>query len=189
MASEQHLDLGLDQDLKQRVANEFVDEGGLFGAVRQAQLTPDEILALAQAGWIQRDYHDAPVMEAPQATIDWWGLKHQHRDRALHAISHRLEDGAPWIGTRQEILEELIASNWEEQEDELRTLLHAFAYASMWNQETTPETTAIETQETFFFYTDRMRTTAVTASQYATDPPDADHPFWDMVSALTEVRE
>ena len=189
VASEQHVDVGLDQDLKARVANNFTREGRLFGAVPQADLTSDEIMALSRAGWVKRDYHDAPVMEAPQSTIDWVSLKRRHRDTTLHAISHRLDQGAPWIGTRQEILEELLASKWEEQEDELRTLLHAFAFASMWNQDETPGQTAIESQETFFFYTERMRSTAAQASQYATEPPDSDNPFWDMVSALSEVRE
>lgn len=189
MASEQHLDLGLDQDLKERVAKDFIREGLLFGSVPQTDLAGDEMMELARAGWTQRDYHDAPVMEPPQTTIDWWSLQRQHRDSTLHAISHRFESGAPWVGPRQEILEELLASKWEEQEEELRTLLHAFAFASIWNQDEDADGAAIESHETFFFYTDRMRNTALKASQYATEAPDQENPFWDMVYALTESRD
>lgn len=190
MANEQHLDIGLDMELKDRVANEFIREGRLFGSVPQSSLTADEVQALERAGWIKRDYHDAPVMESPEATIDWARLQEQHRDSTLHAISHRLDQGAPWVGTRQEILEELLASRWEEQEDELRTLLHAFAFASMWSQdEAVDGKKAIESRETFFFYTDKMRATALKASEYATQAPDKTNEFWDMVSALSEGRE
>ncbi len=185
MAFEQHIDLGLDNDLKERVAQDFIREGPLFGAVSQTHLTLDEILALSGAGWTKRDYHDAPVMEAPQSTIDWLALKQRHRDNTLHAISHRLEDGAPWVGTRQEILEELIASQWEAQEDELRTLLHAFAFASLWNHDDDDGDHSIESQEAFFFYTAKMQTTAVRATQYASESPASDSDFWDMVESLT----
>lgn len=190
VAYEQHVDMGLDVELKERVSAEFIREGRLFGALPQSSLTSDETAALVRAGWIKRDYHDAPVMEAPQATIDWVVLQSQHRDRTLHAISHRLEHGAPWVGTRQEILEELLASKWEEQEDELRTLLHAFAFASMWIQDNGDDGAhAIESRETFFFYTERMKVTSVDASYYATKAPRRDSDFWDMVASLTEVRD
>ncbi len=189
MAFEQHLDLGIDQDLKERVAKECIREGRLFGAVPQAELNQNEIMTLTQAGWTKRDYHDAPVMEAPQTTVDWVELRRRHRDRTLHAISHRFDQGAPWVGTRQEILEELLASKWEEQEDELRTLLHAFAFASMWNHEERPADDILESQETFFFYTDRMRLTAEKAQQHVTQAPDGDNDFWTMVSALTESAD
>lgn len=188
MASDQHLELGLDQDLKERVNREFIRDGLLFGALPQGDLTQDEMLMLSGAGWTQHDYRDLPVMEPPHSTIDWYALKHRHRDNSLHAISHRLEDGAPWVGTRQEILEELLASQWERQEEELRTLLHAFAYASMWNQEEANPHSAVESQETFFFYTERMRNTALKATELATQAPDPDNDFWDMVYSLTETR-
>ncbi|PSR20762.1 MAG: hypothetical protein C7B45_13530 [Sulfobacillus acidophilus] len=189
MAFEQHLDAGLDEALRARVANDFIREGRLFGAVAQTSLTADEIVALQRAGWSKRDYHDAPVMEAPQSTIDWQQLRRRHRDSTLHVISHRLDQGAPWVGARQEILEELMASQWEEQEDELRTLLHAFAFASMWSQTDDAPSARIESSETFFFYTERMRTTALKASQYATNAPKNDHAFWEMVSSLNDVPE
>ncbi|MDA8206849.1 MAG: hypothetical protein M0Z36_12350 [Thermaerobacter sp.] len=190
MAFEQHLEIGLDFELKERVAHEFIREGRLFGSVPQAALTADEVAELTRAGWTKRDYHDAPVMEAPQSTIDWPILQQKHRDSTLHAISHRLEQGAPWVGTRQQILEELLASQWEEQEDELRTLLHAFAFASIWDQdEGAADGKAIESRETFFFYTQKMRATALKASSYATQAPQGDNGFWDMVSALSDVHE
>lgn len=185
VAYEQHIDVGLDSDLKERVAQNSIREGLLFGAVFQADLTPDEILALSGVGWTKRDYRDAPVMEPPYSTIDWLALKQRHRDNTLHAISHRLEEGAPWIGTRQEILEELISSQWEAQEDELRTLLHAFAFASLWNHEDTGAEHSIESQETFFFYTARMQGAAVQATDYASQSPASDSDFWDMVESLT----
>lgn len=184
----QNIEIGLDHELKNRIGEICIREGQLFGAVPQSELTQDEMLQLARVGWTRRDYHDAPIMEAPQATIDWAGLKARHRDSALHAISHRLPGGAPWVGTRQAILEELLASTWEQQEDELRTLLHAFCYASMWSQED-DQSRALESQETFFFYTDRMRATANTAMGYATEAPNANDEFWTMVTSLTEVRD
>jgi hypothetical protein len=189
VAFEQLLDSGLDEALRARVTSDFIREGRLFGAVLQTSLTADEILALQRVGWNKHDYHDAPIMEAPQSTIDWQQLKSRHRDSTLHVISHRLDQGAPWVGARQEILEELMASQWEEQEDELRTLLHAFAFASMWSQSDDASNSRIESSETFFFYTDRMRSTALKASQHATKAPASNHAFWEMVSALNDVPE
>lgn len=187
----QNLDIGLDQQLKDRIAAVCIREGRLFGTVPQSSLTTDEMMQLARAGWTRRDYQDAPVMEAPQSTIDWVNLRDNHRDRTLHAISHRLPEGAPWVGTRQAILEELLASTWEQQEDELRTLLHAFCYASIWSQDHGREAldSAIESSETFFFYTQRMRDTAAKATEYATEAPNSDDAFWEMVSSLDEVRD
>lgn len=189
MDNEQHLEIGLDQDLKDRIGTQFIREGPLFGSVPQDSFTQDEMLQLAGAGWARKDYQDAPVLEAPQSTIDWLRLQQQHRDRTLHAISHRLPDGAPWVGTRQEILEELLASTWEQQEDELRTLLHAFAFASIWSQDQDARDNSLESRETFFFYTVRMRDTALKASQYATEAPGEENDFWDMVSSLAEARD
>jgi len=189
MAFEPNLELGLDQLLKEQVTQHFITEGSLFGAIPQSDLTQDEIGALLQAGWTRRDYVDAPVMEAPQSTIDWRQLRQRHRDVTLHAVSHRLKDGVPWVGTRQEILEELLSSQWEEQEEQLRTLLHAFAYASIWNHsEDVPDAT-VESQENFFFYSVRWRTTAERACIHATEAPTDDSPFWEMVSALTTSEE
>lgn len=188
MDQEQHVAIGLDQDLKERIGRIFIRDGQLFGAVSQDALTVDEMLQLARAGWARHDYHDAPIMQAPEATIDWFRLRSRHRDQTLHAISHRLPNGAPWIGNRQAILEELLVSTWEQQEETLRTLLHAFAYASMWNHEGENNTThSIESQETFFFYTERMRTTALKAAEEATEPPNAEDPFWEMVLSLTDI--
>ncbi len=184
----QNLEIGLDEDLKERIGQICIREGALFGAVPQSSLTTDEIMQLAQAGWERRDYHDAPVMEAPQSTIDWSALRSRHRDQTLHVISHTLPGGAPWVGTRQAILEELVASTWEQQEDELRTLLHAFCYASMWNHKD-PQSEALETQETFFFYTERMRHTAEKATTHAVEAPNSDDRFWDMVQSLNEVSD
>lgn len=189
MGPEQSVDFGLDQDLKDRVAREFIRDGRLFGAVRQSDLIGDEMMELVRAGWTQHDYHDAPVMEAPHSTVDWLSLKLRHRDNTLHAVSHQLKNGAPWVGPHQEILEELLASTWEVQEDELRTLLHAFAFASMWNREESSDKDILESQETFFFYTDRMRSAALRAADYATEAPESSNPFWEMVMALHEVRE
>lgn len=187
MGQEQHLEIGLDQALKQRIEEQCIREGQLFGSVPQSAFTLDERMQLAQAGWLQHDYHDAPVMEAPQTTIQWDSLRARHRDATLHAISHRLKEGAPWVGTRQEILEELLASTWDQQEDELRTLLHAFAFASIWGPEDPSQPNAIESRETFFFYTDRMRDTALQAADYATAPPPREDEFWTMVSSLEDI--
>ncbi|MCY0899903.1 MAG: hypothetical protein OWU33_13425 [Firmicutes bacterium] len=188
LIEERHIELEMDADLKTRIETLCIRDGRLFGTVPQASLTTDEVMQLARVGWHKRDYQDTPVMEPPQSTIDWWHLKAQHRDQTLHAISHRLQQGAPWIGTRQEILEELLASTWDVQEDELRTLLHAFAFASLWSHEEAAEE-AIESRETFFFYTDRMRQTALKATQYAVKAPEPEDPFWEMVASLHDWTE
>ncbi|MCY0877353.1 MAG: hypothetical protein OWU84_00140 [Firmicutes bacterium] len=185
---ERHIELEMDADLKMRIETLCIRDGRLFGTVPQSALTQDEVMQLTRVGWAKRDYQDTPVMEPPQSTIDWWHLKAQHRDQTLHAISHRLQYGAPWVGTRQEILEELLASTWDVQEDELRTLLHAFAFASLWSRDPNAEK-ALESRETFFFYTERMRKTALRATQYAIKAPDPDDPFWEMVSSLNEWEE
>lgn len=182
--NEQELSLGLDVELTERVKSAYIHEGRLYGAVPQQDLTADERLQLSRAGWQTRNYQDRPVMEPPQATVDWDDLRLRHRDRTLHAISHRLPGGTPWAGNRQAILEEILGSVWEQQEDELRVLLHAWAFASVWGTPEENRKDRIESAETFFFYTTRMRDTAERALATATEAPPANADFWQLVFAL-----
>lgn len=186
MNQEQNFTVGLDELLRTRILEEYIHDGALFGSVMQSALTPDEMMQLTHAGWTQHNYHDAPTMEPPQSIVDWTQLKARHRDHTLHTISHRLPGGAPWVGTRQEILEELLSSLWDKQEEELRTLLHAFAFASMWTQDQPHAENALETRETFFFYTEKMRASAQNACDYAAEAPHPEDEFWEMVSALSQ---
>ena len=187
MMDEQSLAIGLSPELQERIRTRHVRSGRLFGALSQNELEPGEIRQLIQSGWLERPYQDEPVMIAPQITINWDRLRQQHRDHTLHAVSHRLPAGAPWAGTRQAILEELLASLWETREDELRTILHAWAYASMWDAEGEHAPSALESQETFFFYTRRMKDSAEEALAVATEAPEAHDEFWTLVNALVDL--
>ncbi|MDA8194742.1 MAG: hypothetical protein M0Z53_12205 [Thermaerobacter sp.] len=175
---------GLDSDLTERIRSGYIREGRLFGAVLQADLNDNERRQLDSTGWIARNYHDRPVVEPPQATFDWEVLRAAHRDRTLHAVSHQLPTGVPWAGTRQAILEELLASRWEQQEEHLRLLLHAWAYASVWSSPAEAGKNRPESAEIFFFYTQRMKEAAEQAVLQSTAAPDHQDEFWDMVSAL-----
>lgn len=181
------LSIGLDQELTARIREHHIREDHLFGALPQNLLDFDEMASLIGAGWIKRDYHDAPVLEAPETTVDWERLRREHRDNILHAISHGPLAG-PTVGTTQDILEELVASNWDQHQEELRTLLHSWAYASIWADGESERIGGLESRETLFFYTEKMKNTAVTAMDYATRAPDTDDAFWELAGALLGSR-
>ncbi len=178
---------GLDQNLMERISAHYISDGTLYGALPQTDVTVDERMALVRVGWILHNYQDRPVLEPPQMVINWAEGHKTYRDNALHAIAHRIP-GAPFFGTRLEILEELIDSSWDQQVEDLRVVLHAWAFASLWDQPR-GENHDIEAQQTFFFYTNQMRKTAADAFSAIMAAPDQDHEFWGLVSALTEVED
>ena len=181
------ISVDLDQDLTERIRNHYIREGQLYGSLEQKDLTLDERKSLAQAGWVQHNYVDHPVMEPPQTLVDWTRLQAEHRDRTLHAISHRLPSGTPWAETRQAILEEMLGSLWDQQVDRVRILLHSWAYASVWSlPDDSGQPTKPESAEMFFFYTARMQNAAEAALQEITRFPDLDDEFWQMVDALSQ---
>ncbi|POB09648.1 hypothetical protein [Sulfobacillus sp. hq2] len=184
MPDETTLAYGLSDDLKNRIEQEYIHEGALYGHLPQKQLSPEEMRALKKVGWTPRDYRDNPIMEAPQSTINWDQLSAEHRDHVLHAISHRLPQGAPWAGNRQAILEELIASAWDEREEEMRILLNSWTFAAAWSGHPNQNDRLVESRQTFYFYTAKMRDTAEQALHLATEPPGDDDAFWGFVEAL-----
>jgi hypothetical protein len=174
----------MDEDLKHLVDEDYINEGALFGTVAQDKLTSDAMLLLEQLGWKARDYRDRPVIESPRSTIDWDGLSGQHRDRILHAISHKLPEGSPWAGNKQAIIEELIASIWEQHEEELRILLSAWTFAAAWSGHPDQGDRVMESRQTFFFYSSHMREAADKAVVLITDPPVDDDNFWIFMKSL-----
>jgi hypothetical protein len=123
--------IGFSPELRAQVNQKHLRKGRLFGAVLRDEFSPADRQALIQAGWEQHNYKDKAVLVPPSMTVAW---DHQHaifRDHMLHATAHRLPEGIPAAGNAGAILEELIASAWEEREDQLRTVLSAFSFASL----------------------------------------------------------
>lgn len=179
------IDFGLDQALRAHVEAHHVSEGQLFGMVPQNGLTGDERMALLAAGWTARNYQDRPMMEPPTLKVAWDELRRRHRDLTLHRINHRLPATTPWAGNRIEILEEMLASAWEAKEDEIRTLLNAWAFASVWTEpDVDTQSRSLEHRQTFFFYADRMKVAAERVLAEGVAAPEADDEFWTFVSAL-----
>lgn len=173
---------GLDQDLIARVNQHHIHEGPLYGSLPQSEVTPDERQELIRVGWIAQNYIDQPVMEPPQHVFDWAHGRLTFRDNILHLVAHRFPT-APLLGTRQAILEELIDSAWEQQVDDLRVVLHAWAFASAWVKSSEDEAD-LEGRQSFSFYTDQMQKTAQEAFRSALVAPGPDHEFWDLVKSL-----
>ncbi len=174
----------LDQEIKDQIDLEHLREGSLFGHVPQKVLSDDLIRSLQNLGWTKRDYRDHPVMEPPQATMDWDSLSARHRDEVLHAVSHRLPQGTPWVGNQYAILKELIDSIWEQRQDELRVLLNAWAFAAAWTGLADHNDREVESRQTFYFYTAAMRDAAEQAVAQSITAPPADDDFWQYVQAL-----
>ena len=180
------LDVGLDQALRAHVQQHYVPDGRLFAMVPQSSLTADERMALLRAGWTARNFVDAPMMEPPTLEITWHDLKRRHRDLTLHRVHHRLPKDTSWAGNRVAILEEMLSSTWEGKEDEIRTLLSAWSYASVWNEPDLEREMegGVEAFQTFFFYSQRMRDSMVRILEEGTVPPSDDDDFWMMLDAL-----
>ncbi len=171
-------------ELKNIIDEGYIREGALFGTVPQQKLTSDEMLQLEQLGWTARDYRDRPIIEPPLFIVNWDGLSQQHRDRVLHAVSHKLPGGSPWAGNKQAIIEELIASIWEQHEEELRIVLSAWTFAAAWSGHPDQGDRIMESRQTFYFYTAHMREAADKAVGVVTNPPADDDTFWVYMQAL-----
>ncbi len=175
---------GLDQNLMGRVSAHFITDGALYGTLPQSDVTQDERLALVRVGWILQNYMGRPVLEPPQMAINWAEGRRIYRDNTLHAIAHHIPE-APFFGTRQAILEELIDSSWDQQVEDLRIVLHAWAFAAVWDEPKGDADAGIEAQQIFFFYTNQMRKTAGAAFHAITSAPPTENEFWDLVRSLT----
>lgn len=182
MADPSSLHPGLDHALIARINQHHIQEGPLYGSVPQALLNANERFELTRVGWIAHNYIDQPVMEPPQHVFDWAGGRIIFRDNILHLVAHRFLK-APLLGTQQAILEELIDSTWEQQVDNLRVVLHAWAFASAWVK--TPEAESnLEGRQSFSFYTVQMRRTADEAFRETLAAPRPEHEFWELVKSL-----
>ncbi len=177
-------DLG--RRLREQIEQTYLTQGQLFGMVPQSALTVEERQQLLTAGWTSRNFVDAPMMEPPMLEIRWPDLKSRHRDATIHRVYHRVPAQTPWIGNRAEILEEMLGSAWEAKEDELRTVLSAWCYASAWTTPTVEleSTQPVESSEVFFFYTEAMRTATLRILKKGTGAPNETDTFWDLLDAL-----
>lgn len=184
MKDETALAYGLDSDLKSLVEQEYIKESALFGTVPQSKLNSGEMRELEKVGWTVRDYRDEPVVEPPQSAINWDNLSAEHRDHIFHAISHRLPQGTPWAGNKQAILEELVASAWDEREEEIRILLGSWTFAAAWSGHPDYNDRVVESRQTFYFYSAKMRNAAEKALHLVTEPPGDDDAFWEFIDAL-----
>ena len=196
--------IGFSPALRAQVNQKHLTTGHLFGSVPQDELAPPDLEALLKAGWVSKNYRDRAVILPPSMTVAW---DHEHavfRDHVLHAAAHRLPEGLPVAGNGQAILEELIASAWEEREEQLRTVLAAFCFASVLPAPESSEPVGgvapgallaatehgerVEGFETFFFYADSMKGAARRAVAESVQTPDDHDGIWELVEALTEAR-
>ncbi len=182
------IDDDLGRRLREQVDQAYLTEGRLFGMVPQSMLTIEERQQLLKAGWTSRNFVDAPMMEPPMLEVRWPDLKSRHRDATMHCVHHRVPGETPWIGNRIEILEEMLGSAWEAKEDELRTVLNAWCYASAWTapEEEPGSNQSVESSEVFFFYTEPMRTATLRILEEGTDAPGETDAFWDLLDALVQ---
>jgi len=125
-------------ELRLLIDRSHIREGRLYGHLPLDQLTEEARRALEQSGWRVHAYRDRPVASPPEATIRWDVYRIRFQDNMRHAAAHRLPGGIPLAGPKDAILDELIASVWDQRVEELRTVLSAFAFASLWPGEETP---------------------------------------------------
>jgi hypothetical protein len=196
--------IGFSPALRAEINQKHLRRGRLFGALVQEELAQEDCQALEGSGWTRKNYKDKAVLIPPTMTVAW---DHEHavfRDHVLHAAAHRLDRGLPVAGNAQAILEELIASAWEEREDQLRTVLNAFSFASLLPgpgeeqaaqavppgalDAATEHGERMEGFETFFFYARSMRDAAARAVAEAVRAPGADDGIWELVEALQDAR-
>ncbi len=178
---------GLDHDLIARINQHYIHEGPLYGSLPQSEVNADERRELIRVGWIAQNYIDQPVMEPPQHIFDWAAGRITFRDNILHLVAHRFPN-APLLGTQQAILEELIDSAWEQQVDDLRVVLHSWAFASAWAK-SSDEEVDLQGRQSFSFYTDQMQKTAQAAFRATVAAPAPDHEFWELVKALEQPTD
>jgi hypothetical protein len=176
-------------ELRLLIDRDHIREGLLYGRLPLANVDEEAQRALESVGWRVRSYRDRPVAEPPEATIAWEHYRHVFRDNMRHATAHRLPGGIPLAGPKDAILDELIASVWDQRVEELRTVLGAFAFASVWpgsedESDAPGPVSEVEGAETFYFYTDAMRRAAVEAVAETASAPAADDPVWVLVDSL-----
>lgn len=123
---------GLAPELRILIDRDHIQEGPLYARLPVPAVTDDERQQLIACGWTLRPYRDRPVLEPPEATFTWDRHLVLFRDNMRHAAAHRLPGGLPVAGPKEAILDEVIASIWEERVEELRTVLSAFSFASAW---------------------------------------------------------
>jgi hypothetical protein len=125
-------------ELRLLIDRSHIREGRLYGHLPLDQLTEEAQRTLEQSGWRVHAYRDRPVASPPEATIRWDVYRARFQDNMRHAAAHRLPGGIPLAGPKDAILDELIASVWDQRVEELRTVLSAFAFASLWPGEAAP---------------------------------------------------
>jgi hypothetical protein len=127
-----HMNEGMAPELRLLIDREHIAEGLLYAHLPLGAVSDDDRAQLLNLGWTLRPYRDRPVLQPPEATFAWDRHHRLFRDNLRHAAAHRLPEGLPFAGANEAILDELIASVWEERTEELRTVLSAFSFASVW---------------------------------------------------------
>lgn len=174
-------------ELRTHIDRNHIHEGQLFGAVPAEGLSADDHATLERLGWQDRPYQDRPVLTPPESTVEWDRQKFVFRDNMLHAVAHRLPQGIPVIGNAEAIMEELVASTWEQREEQLRTVLGAFAFASLLSEPQADRGCRVEDAETFYFYTAAMKHAAERALAESVKPPEDHDEIWSLVEALADA--
>ncbi|MCL8207370.1 MAG: hypothetical protein K6V97_04750 [Actinomycetia bacterium] len=173
-------------ELKTRIDREHIREGRLFGALPAAALSPENQAELVKRGWTLKAYEDRTVLLPPETTVEWDRVLAVFRDNLLHRAAHRLPRGLPLAPDAQAIMEEVIASTWEQREEQLRVVLSAFAFASLLPRPEGHTDRRVESFETFYFYTQAMKRAAELAVAEAAKAPEDDDEVWAMVEAVAE---
>lgn len=178
----------VEPELRAHIDRVHITEGSLFANVPQEQLSADERKALLKAGWTVRNYQDRPMMEPPELLLDWQRLWEGYRHATLDQIARRWGNSLPtWGENHRLVLEEVLASQWEEREDAMRALLAGWTFASAWQRESgeaADPAQRLEGRQVFFFYAESFRAAAREALDYLTRPPDADDAFWNLAEAV-----
>ncbi len=129
-----HMREALAPELRLLIDREHIAEGPLYAHLPVGVVSDDDRAELLSLGWTLRPYRDRPVLQPPEATFAWDRHHRLFRDNMRHAAAHRLPAGLPFAGANEAILDELIASVWEDRVEELRIVLSAFAFASAWRR-------------------------------------------------------
>lgn len=174
--------------LREAVDRLHLTEGRLFGAIPPDRLDRDQQEALLRAGWTRRNYADRPVLEPPHAELDWDALRRRHAGATREAIQVVWPDAPGWNPQAWAIIEEVLASVWEEREEETRALLSAWSFASLWPEPDPARPQArVEGRQVFFFYADSFRRAAEAAAEAITLPPAREEAFWTLVEAVPKT--
>ncbi|CAB1128247.1 conserved protein of unknown function [Candidatus Hydrogenisulfobacillus filiaventi] len=171
--------------LRAAVDRLHLTEGQLFGTIPPERLDRDQQQALLQAGWTRRNYADRPVLEPPHAEFDWEALRRRHAEATRAALHTRWPEAAEWGAQAWAIIDEVLASVWEEREEEARSLLAAWSFAALWPApDPGRPQDRMEGRQVFFFYADSFRRAAEAAAAEITRAPQAEDLFWTLVEAV-----